>query len=52
MYADQYCQMLSDGMPGMVSLENLEIEGEQYFQQDNYPKHRFQKATQQFEVIP
>ena len=48
MDADKYCQILSDGM--VESFEKLEMEeGEQYFQQDNDPKHTSQKATQLFE---
>ena len=48
MDADKYCQILSDGM--VESFKKLEMEeGEQYFQQDNDPKHTSQKATQWFE---
>ena len=43
--ADKYCQILSDGM--VESFEKLEMQkGEQYFQQDNDPKHTSQEATQ------
>jgi transposase len=48
MDADQYCQILSDGM--VESFEKLEMEeGDRYFQQDNDPKHTSRKATQWFE---
>ena len=48
MNADQYCQILSDGM--VESFEKLEMEeGERYFQQDKDPKHTSRKATQWFE---
>ena len=48
MNADQYCQILSDGM--VKSFEKLEMEeGEQYFQQDNDPKRTSRKATEWFE---
>ena len=48
MNADQYCQILSDGV--VESFEKLEMEeGKQYFQQDNDPKHTSQKATEWFE---
>ena len=47
MDADQYCQILDDGV--VESFEKLEMkEGEWYFQQDN-PKHTSWKATQWFE---
>ena len=40
-------QILGDRM--VESFEKLEIvEGEQYFQQDNNPKHTFKKAMQFF----
>ena len=43
MNADQYCQILGDGV--VKSFEKLEMdEGEQYFQQDNNPKHTSRKA--------
>ena len=39
MNANQYCQILGDGVV-VESFEKLEMEeGEQYFQQDNDPKH-------------
>ena len=45
MNADQYCQILSDGV--VESFEKLEMEeGEWYFQQDNDPKHTSWKATE------
>ena len=45
MNADQYCQILGDGV--VESFEKLEMdEGEQYFQQDNNPKHTSWKATE------
>ena len=48
MNADQYCQILSDGV--VESFEKLEMEeGKQYFQQDSDPKHTSQKATEWFE---
>ena len=48
MNADQYCQILSDGV--VESFEKLEMEeGEQYFQQDSDPKHTSRKATEWFE---
>ena len=48
MNADQYCQILGDGV--VESFEKLEMdEGEQYFQQDNDPKHTSRKATEWFE---
>ena len=38
MNADQYCQILGDGV--VESFEKLEMdEGDRYFQQDNNPKH-------------
>ena len=47
MNADQYCQILSDGV--VESFEKLEMEeGELYFQQDNDPKHTSRKATEWF----
>ena len=47
MNVNQYCQILGDRM--VESFEKLEIVvGEQYFQQDNDPKHTFKKATQLF----
>ena len=48
MNADQYCQILSDGV--VESFEKLEMEeGEWYFQQDNDPKHTSRKATEWFD---
>ena len=48
MNADQYCQILGDGV--VESFEKLEMEeGERYFQQDNDPKHTSRKATEWFE---
>ena len=48
MGADKYCQILSDGM--VESFKKMEMEeGEQYFQQDNDPKHTSRKAIQLFE---
>ena len=47
MNANQYCQILGDRM--VESFEKLEIVvDEQYFQQDNDPKHTSKKATQLF----
>ena len=37
MNAEQYCEILEDGME--ESFEKLEMEEECYFQQDNDPKH-------------
>ena len=47
MDADKYCQILDEGV--VESFEKLEMEGEQYFQQDNNPKHTSRKAQQWFE---
>ena len=48
MDAEQYCDILENGL--VESLEVLEIEkGEQYFQQDNDPKHTSKKAKMWFE---
>ena len=47
MDAEQYCEILEDGL--VESFETLEIEGEQYFQQDNDPKHTSKKAKKWFE---
>ena len=48
MKADQYCQILSDGV--VESFEKLEMEeGERYFHQDNDPKHTSRKATEWFD---
>ena len=48
MDADQYCQILDEGV--VESFEKLEMEeGEQYFQQDNDPKHASWKAQKWFE---
>ena len=47
MNPNQYCQILGDRM--VDSFEKLEIvAGEQYFQQDNDPKHTSKKAIQLF----
>ena len=47
MNSNQYCQILGDRM--VESFEKLEIVvDEQYFQQDNDPKHTSKKATQLF----
>ena len=47
MNPNHYCQILGDSM--MESFEKLEIVvGEQYFQQDNDPKHTSKKAIQLF----
>ena len=46
--AEQYCEILEDGM--VESSKALEMEkGEQYFQQDNDPKHTSKQAKQWFE---
>jgi hypothetical protein len=48
MNAEQYCQILEEGL--VESFEKLEMEeGEQYFQQDNDPKHTSGRANQWFE---
>ena len=48
MDAEQYCQILDEGVP--ASFEMLEMEeGEQIFQQDNDPKHTSKWADQWFE---
>ena len=45
MNANQYFQILGDRM--VESFEKFEmVEGEQYFQQNNNPKHTSKKATQ------
>jgi hypothetical protein len=44
----QYCEILENGV--QESFEMLEmVDGEQYFQQDNDPKHMSGLATQWFE---
>ena len=48
MDADQYCQILDEGM--VESFKKLEMEeGEWYFQQDNDPKHASWKTQKWFE---
>jgi hypothetical protein len=47
MDTNQYCQILHEGV--VKSFEKLEMEeDEQYFQQDNDPKHISWKAQQWF----
>jgi hypothetical protein len=48
MNAEQYCEILEDGM--VESFEKLEMEeGERIFQQDNDPKHTSKRAQKWFE---
>ena len=44
MNAEQYCEILEDGME--ESFEKLEMEEECYFQQNNDPKHTSKQAKQ------
>ena len=47
MDAEQYCEILDEGM--VESFEKLDMpKDEQYFQQENDPKHTSWQATQWF----
>ena len=48
MDAEQYCQILEEGVPASFEMLDLE-EGERIFQQDNDPKHTSKRAEKWFE---